>query len=252
MNEPAKGVPTKAKFGEIALVLKGAIMAGEFPVGGFLPTELELCSLYQTSRHTIRAALSELQQWGLVSRKKNVGTRVIAAQPQSGFRLSLTSVDDLVQFGAEHLRVVQRIRSVQLESELANELHCRTGSRWLQISSLRLVDSQDPMPIGWTDVYVTPAYADIKADVEAAPDTLVSALIEKRYGCTISQIEQEVFATTIDTAEMVEQLKTAEGMAALKIVRRYFDDDGNVFVASVTIHPADRFSVSMKLSRSSQ
>jgi DNA-binding GntR family transcriptional regulator len=74
-------VTNKPHFADIARNLIEGIISGRFPVGSLLPTELELCAQYATSRHTIRAALHELQQLGLVSRRKNVGTRVESAEP---------------------------------------------------------------------------------------------------------------------------------------------------------------------------
>jgi DNA-binding transcriptional regulator YhcF (GntR family) len=92
-------------FADIARDLTEGIASGHYPVGSYLRTELELRDHYQTSRHTVRAALHELQQLGFVSRRKNAGTRVESAQPRNDFRPSLASVDDLVQFGSEHLRL---------------------------------------------------------------------------------------------------------------------------------------------------
>ncbi len=242
--------PVKTNFTNIASHLKDAITSGHFAVGTLLPTELELCKHYQTSRHTIRAALTELQQLGLVSRKKNVGTRVIAAQPRSTFRPSLASVDDLVQFGAEHLRSVQRVDETVVTGTLAEELGCPDGARWLRISSLRLVGDAQAPPIGWTDVYVDPEYLEIGEVVRASPDVLVSALIESRYGRQIAHIHQDVRAFLIQDEVLAKALDAKVGEPALKIVRRYLDRDGELFEASVTVHPADRFSVSMQLSRS--
>jgi len=244
--EPA---PQKANFANIARHLTDAITSGHFGVGALLPTELELCKHYGTSRHTVRAALAELQQLGLVSRRKNVGTRIISAKPRTRFRPSLASVDDLVQFGEEHLRVVQSIAPETVRGDLAKELGCGDGTSWLRISTMRMVGDQNAMPIGWTDVYIDPTYAEIGELVAASPDTLISSLIEERYDRHIAEIQQDVRAFTISDGEMARKLQVEAGAPALKIVRRYLDADGELFEASVSVHPADRFSVSMRLRR---
>src|SRR6478609_10789367 len=82
------GKMNKPHFADIARDLTEGIASGRFPVGSYLPTELELRDLYQTSRHTVRAALHELQQLGLVSRRKNAGTRVETMQPRNDLRPS--------------------------------------------------------------------------------------------------------------------------------------------------------------------
>ncbi len=239
----------KPNFTNIARHLTEAITSGHFAVGALLPTELELCKHYGTSRHTVRVALAELEQLGLVLRKKNVGTRVLSARPRSSFKPTLGSVDDLVQFGAEHLRQVQRVARVEASAALAMELGCAEGTPWLCVSSLRLVGGADAPPIGWTDVYIDPAYADIAEQMRAEPGTLASALIEERYGRQIAEIHQDIRAFAIDDAGLARALQVTPGTPGLRIVRRYLDDDGALFEATVTVHPADRFAVSMRMRR---
>lgn len=249
MSAPLSAPPPKANFTAIACHLTDAITSGHFAVGSLLPTELELVKHYGTSRHTVRAALAELQQAGLVSRRKNVGTRVESAKPRSTFRPSLASVDDLVQFGAEHLRVVQSIDRKTVSGALADEIGCESGTPWVRISNLRMVGDDTTAPVGWTDVYIDPRYADVAELVRASPDTLTSTLIEQHHGRQIAEIHQDVRAFAIEDGAMAKALRTAPGTAALKIVRRYFDAQGEMFEASVSVHPAERFSVSMRLKR---
>ena len=249
MNAILEPAPQKANFANIARHLTDAIASGHFTVGALLPTELELCKHYGTSRHTVRAALAELQQLGLVSRRKNVGTRVVSAKPRVSFRPSLASVDDLVQFGEEHLRVVQSIGPETVTGDLAKELGCGDGTSWLRISSLRMVGDQEALPIGWTDVYIDPSYAEIGELVRASPDALISSLIEERYDRQIAEIRQDVRAFAITDTAMASKLQVEVGASALKILRQYFDAEGEVFEISVSVHPADRFSVSMRLRR---
>lgn len=239
----------KPHFADIARNLTEGITSGRFPVGSLLPTEMELCAQYATSRHTIRAALHELQQLGLVSRRKNVGTRVESAAPTNDFRPSLASVDDLVQFGSKHVRKVHAVEGVAADSALAKELGCPVGTQWLRIASLRMTEATDRLPVGWTDVYIDPEYVEIGEIVRRTPGVLVSNLIESRYGRRIAEIRQEIRATTVPAA-MAAALQAEAGATALKIIRWYLDAAGQVFEISVSIHPAERFAVSMQLKRS--
>jgi GntR family transcriptional regulator len=239
--------PTKPHHSDISRHLTDAITSGHFALGSLLPTELELCNHYKTSRHTVRAALAELQRLGLVSRRKNVGTRVEAAKPRDTFRPTLASVDDLVHFGTEHLRQVQSIEEVAVAGAVADDLGCAPR---LRISSLRLDGGSESGPIGWTDVYVDPAYSEIGEIVRESPETLISSLIGTRYDRQIAEIHQDVRACTVKDAAMAKALLVEQGAAALKIVRQYLDADGQAFEVSISVHPADRFSVSMRLTRS--
>lgn len=236
-------------FADIARELTEAIASGRYPVGSVLPTELELRDQYQTSRHTVRAALHELQQMGLVSRRKNAGTRVESARPRNEFRPTLASVDDLVQFGSEHLRLVQSVEEIVAAGKLAKTLKCTDGARWLRISSLRIDGGKDTPPVGWTDVYIDPDYIDVAEAAREEPGTLISSLIEARHGRSIAEIQQGVQAVLV-SQEMAERLRVEKGTAALEIVRHYLDASGATFEISISIHPAERFSVAMRLKRS--
>lgn len=236
-------------FADIARDLTEGIASGRYPVGSVLPTELELRDQYQTSRHTVRAALHELQQLGLVSRRKNAGTRVESARPRNDFKPSLASVDDVVQFGSEHLRLVQSTQQVAATGKLAKTLQCAEGTQWLRVSSLRVDGDTRSPPIGWTDVYIDPAYREVAEAARAQPDTLISSLIEASYGRCIAEIQQDVHGVLI-SEEMAQRLNVGKGTAALEIVRRYLDSTGETFEVSISVHPAERFSVSMRLKRS--
>ncbi|HSI60123.1 MAG TPA: GntR family transcriptional regulator [Ideonella sp.] len=239
---------SKLRYGHIARELTEGIAAGRFPVGSLLPTELELCEQYGTSRHTVRAALHELQELGLVSRRKNVGTRVEAAKPSGAYRQSLASVEDLAQFGEAHVRTVRSVEEIVADLVLAKELGCPGGTRWLRISSLRMVDGAAGLPMGWTDIYIPPTYAEIGELVRDSPEKLVSTLIEARYGRRIAQIRQDIQAVSVPAA-LAGELQVAAGSAALKIVRRYFDTSREAFEITVTLHPAERFTYSVQLHR---
>lgn len=235
-------------YAQVARDLAAKISDDRYPVGSLLPTELELCELHGTSRHTVRSAIHALQEIGLVSRRKKVGTRVEAKSRPDTYRQSLASVDDLVQFGATHQRVVKEIREVIADGALARELDCGDGTHWLRISSVRLDGRPGSPPIGWTDTYIDAEYSDLREVIRESPQVLISSLIEKQYGRRIAEIHQEVEATSLPAA-LASKLQADAVSPALKIRRRYFDLERKVFEVSITIHPVDRFIFSMRLTR---
>lgn len=233
---------------ELARELAEAIASGRYPVGALLPTEFELCERHGLSRYAVRKALDELQELGLVSRRKNVGTRVEASRPATGFTQSIATVDELAQFGARHVRLIRSTGQLVADLALAKELGCAGGSRWLRISSLRMDGAARPRPICWTDVYVDAAHADIARLVKKSPDRLISSLIEERYGRSIARIRQEIEAVSLPP-ELAAELKAEAGSPALRITRRYVDAAGEVFEISRSFHPANRFTFCLELNR---
>ena len=232
----------------IARELRAAIAAGSLPIGAVLPTELELCARYGVSRHTIRIAIADLAEAGLVTRRKRVGTVVQAARPNRSYRQTVASVDDLVQYGADHVRFVRSTRLVTASPALAQDLACSVGTRWFCVSSLRYERGTADVPLGLTDVYVNPAHAEVGALARRSPDRLISSFVAERSGQRITRIRQDVGAVLID--QRLSLLLTVDaGSPALRIVRHYLDDDGALFVGSVSIHPASRFRLHSSLER---
>jgi GntR family transcriptional regulator len=69
------------------------IQSGRYPVGTLLPTEVELCKIFRTSRHTMREALRTITTSGLVVRRPRVGSMVIASEQPSVFTQSIVSLE---------------------------------------------------------------------------------------------------------------------------------------------------------------
>lgn len=239
---------TKTPPADLARLLAEAIADGTHPVGSLLPTEFELCEAHGLSRYAVRKALDELQELGLISRRKNVGTRVESARPAGGFTQSIATVDELAQFGAQHVRVIRSAEPIVADLALAKELGCEGGTRWLHISSLRMDGGARARPICWTDVYVDAAFGGIDERVRAAPEVLISNLIEEHYGRAIVRIRQEVEAIPMP-AQLAAQLQSEEGSAALRITRRYYDAAAQLLEISRTVHPANRFTFVMEMNR---
>ncbi|WP_408431881.1 UTRA domain-containing protein [Paraburkholderia sp. RL18-101-BIB-B] len=70
----------------------------------------------------------------------------------------------------------------------------------------------------------------------------------RSYDRAIAEIQQDVHALNVK-GETTKRLQAEAGEVMLEIVRRYFDAAGDVFEVSVSVHPATRFSVSMRLTR---
>ena len=217
-----------------------------YAVGAALPSENDLAEEFGASRHTVRAALRQLQDVGLIARRRGSGTVVLAADRAAGYSQSLSSLEDLVQLAERTPRHVRKVQDIVMDTELASVLRCGPGTRWLQISSTRGEVDQDPMV--WTDLYVDAHYRDIKKLVLAQPDQLVSQLIEAHYGRRIAKVDQTIAACAIP-ARIAKALNVAADSPGLLITRHYCDQGGTVIVASISYHPAGRYQFSMTLIR---
>lgn len=237
-----------ALYQQIAADLTQKISSGDFGVGSLLPTEHQLMGSYGASRNTVRSALKQIETMGLISRKRNRGSTVEAQLGSASYSQSLTTLDDLISFARSAIRQVQDNAEVVLDIALARELGCVPGSRWLRISMTR-TKAGGHIPLNWTDAYVDPHYSKLPDLAAEHPDKLLSDLIESQYGHQIVKVEQTVTSCIISSA-VLAKLELNESTHGLKIVRKYRDASKAVVLATKSIYPGDRYSMTTTLVRS--
>ncbi|WP_049766065.1 GntR family transcriptional regulator [Rhodopseudomonas palustris] len=243
----------RTRWAIVANLLTQRIVGGEYPVGTVMPNEVDLAEQLGVSRSTVRAALGELQQAGMISRRRNAGTRVESVRPLRGpgsYNQTLATIEDVAQYGAQTDRHVQEIATEIADSKLATLLDCAPGEAWLRVSSLRSSPIASSPPLCWTDVYVAPMFAAIVRQRVADYPGLISTLIEDFAGHPTAEIHQTITAIGVPK-RLVTALEAKQGAHALEITRRYLDAKDRVFIVSRSIHPADRFSYDSRLKRQS-
>ena len=64
-------------YAQLVGIIKREISSGALKIGDLLPSEAELCRALDISRNTARQAIGELEDEGLVVRKRGKGTFVV-------------------------------------------------------------------------------------------------------------------------------------------------------------------------------
>ena len=172
----------------------------------------------------------------------------LGADTPGGYGASLTSLSDLVQWAKACERVVQRSDEIVVDQVFARELKCDPGSRWVQVQSVRFDGGTGDEPVSWTDAYIDIRYAAALPSILEQPSVLISQLLKQQFGLDLAVVEQEVTGCKID-AHKALALKTISDSAGLKVARRYLTESGHPALITVSIHPADRFSLRTRLKR---
>ena len=234
---------------QVAHKLIKFIDSKQFPVGSLLPTEEQLCDQFGVSRHTVRDAIRHLRSQGLLSARRGIGTRVEARNTQTRYSQSLHSLSEVVQYATKSVLDVVSSRSVTADGALAEKLGSRVGRKWMHVQGVRR-SADKKGPAAWTDVYVDKAFSGVVCDI-AMPRTAIYTLIERKYGETVVEIQQDIEATTVpkDRAAMLD---VPENSPALLITRRYFGTGGRLMEVTFNLHPADRFMYSMRITRDAE
>ena len=244
-NEFDDGQP---RYLQIARELKRSIADGSYPVGARLPTELELCEQFGISRFTARAAVRILSSAGLVVRRQRVGTVVVATPDDARYSHDAASLRDLLQYAQDtELRLIY-IGKVALTKAQAREFGVKAGEEWIYAIGMRhgaKTNGHGDRPFCLTRLYLNPVLKGIETRLRARK-TAVYALIENEYKIPIERVEQDFQGVVLD-ADDAANLGAPVGAPALRIVRRYYSDDGRLLELADNVHPSDRFTYQMQL-----
>ena len=243
-----RGAPSTdgPRYQQVANELIDGISVGTYPVGGLLPTEMELCAQYDISRSTVREALRKLRDVGLISRQRRVGTKVLSRAPTASYRQPTNSISDLLQYADDTRVEILSKKRLVCDPALADQLECRVGRAWLRIDSLRTIPDT-PNPICMTTAYIDGRLPSLERNLEGNHGP-ISAMLERTYGVRITRIEQSIQAIALGKRQ-AKLLKAEPGSPALLATRRYYREDGTLIELSSAVHPSDRFTYVTSLVR---
>lgn len=127
--------PTPLYF-QLAQAIEGAISSGALSSGSKLENEVLLAQRYGLSRPTVRRAVQELVDKGLLVRKRGVGTQVI--QPHVHRSVELTSLyDDLARGGEAPTTEILSLERRPATPAVAAELDLAEGDEVVVLRRLR-------------------------------------------------------------------------------------------------------------------
>lgn len=235
----ASNVP---RYRQLTAALRAAIASGEYPVGSLLPTEIEISRRFGVSRHTVRDALRILNNAGLIQRRRRVGTIVTAQSAPKEFVQPLPGFDEILQYGRD-VRLMIDSYDTSFACPLAEQLGL-DAKKWMRIEGRR---GPEERLIGLTTVIIRRDCVPPRAALERS-QTSLGELIEASSNLVVGRIDQEISAVMVDRGA-ARALGMAIGTPALRARRLYYDQNGVLFLASESIHPADRFSYKLTFTR---
>lgn len=223
----------------IAQDLAEKIHHGLYCPGDYLPSEHQLTDLYGTSRETIRSALSQLNDLGLIQKIKGKGSIVLDYQkftfPVSG----ITSFQELNQ------KLGMHAVTTVLKNELCTSIPQYFVNRGVDadqpsiyIERLRMID-HEPVVID-RDFLLTPPIDEIPQKV--AENSLYD-YIEGELGLDISYASKEITVEKADD-EVAAQLKLTGDQLVVVVRSLSFLNDTTLFQLTESYHRPDKFKFS--------
>jgi DNA-binding GntR family transcriptional regulator len=241
----AASAPPRA-YVVVASALIDEIGSQGYRVGDRLPTEEQLAGRFNVSRSTVRAALAELEQRGMVDRRPKIGTLIRAKRPESRYQVSVGSLAELLVFLGSTVVMPRRVVPVVADQAVAEDLGCAAGEQWIKVQTLR-TPAGSTVPISWTDYYLRPRFKSVVERLGRKPGP-VYPMLESRFGVSIDRIEQDIGACALPAA-VARELKATARSPALRVIHRMLSAKDGILYCTVSLYPADRFRYVQALKR---
>ena len=211
--------------------------------GSAVPTERSLAAQFETSRTTVRQALSELVVEGRLERVQGRGTFV--AQPKVAQHLELTSyTQDMRAQGLEPASRLISLDELRADPELAGRLEIPLRARVLHLVRLRLVDGE-PMAIERTYL-AAGRFPRLRQHLQRTGS--LYAALEVGYGVRLGEAE-ETIETGLASPQEAALLGVEVGLALLLLSRHSFDLDGRPVEWGRSVYRGDRYKLVAHLTR---
>ena len=206
-------------YQQVAEILTIGIRSGQYRPGDKLPSEHELCREYGISRMTVRLALSQLIQQGLVRSVHGKGTFVKEPVVSYNMKKIVGFSDTMRRRGLEGHTVIESC--VETEDPPIEGFSV----------NLNLLGYAGSTPLVIYRSYLRPEQAELmKAAAEAAIEEGRAFSTYELYQTMEkkpARVEQELRAVDADAA-VAGLLKISRGKAIMLVLSYYYDEDGNL------------------------
>ncbi|MCG5211730.1 GntR family transcriptional regulator [Streptosporangium sp. KLBMP 9127] len=242
-------------YQQVASELRRAIYSGDLGPGDQLPTEADLMHLHRVSRNTVRLALGELVNEGLVTRTPRRGTIVRdrrpllmypqrelqpqpAHSPREAFGFAVS------QEGREPSQKIE-VSIVEPPEEIAIRLELPDQGLAVVRRRLRFVDGQ---PYNTNDSYFPQALVADSEIVRPVDIMRGANLVLEELGHPQVRVVDDISAR-MPTPTEVRRLELEPGTPVIEYLRVGYDADDIPVRVAISVLPADKHLIRYELKR---
>ena len=225
--------------------VRDRIQDGRFAEGVQLPPEVELATSLGVSRTTIREALLQLEQEGLVIRRHGHGTFVrSSARLRGSLNANISATQVIRSHGMEPGTSHARLERVPAPDDVAADLGIAAGAELIELERVRTADGR---PVIFS-VDMIPASlfeeADVAPEVLLDPALSLYRLYAERLGRSITDGQASICLTHAEP-HVAERLGIAPGAPILRLQQVDATAEGEAVLWTVESYVADTFEFSV-------
>lgn len=231
-------------YTQLVGIIKRQIASGTLAVGALLPSEAELCRALDVSRNTVRQAIGELEEEGLVVRKRGKGTFV--ADPTTnrrGVRYSFTT--EVSSMGKTPSSTLVDFDLIVPSAEICRKMDLKEGTQVYCFTRIRNVDGK-PLILE-TSYYPQYIYPNLTKQM-VQTHSFYSLLYH--VGITPFAADDSYETVTLD-ARCARLLGVEVGTCAFYHQRRTKTEDGRIYEYTCSYIRGDRVRLDVHMQKGS-
>ena len=216
--------------------LTSKIAKGVWKAGDCIASERELCEIYGVSRMTIRQAVGELVQEGVLLRIKGKGTFVCEQKLKQQDMMSFTEI--IKKTGNELVTEVLEFSTIETPEDFEDIF---TLDNLYKIKRKRIVDKEC---IALETVYIPVDYCGY-IDKEMLNGSLFSIL--EKFGYIVDYSNSSISAIIINE-ELKEIFGVDQEVPMLKVVSKTYDNKDKMIFLEEAIYRSDKYLLEVNIS----
>lgn len=224
---------------QVSQIIEAAILNGTLPPGSRIENEVALGERVGLSRPTIRRAIQDLVDKGLLVRRRGVGTQVVHGQVTRGVELTSLN-DDLENSGQKPSTEMLEFKVVPADAKIAEQLAVPLGSPTLYLHRIRLSDG---VPVAVMENWLPEDFTTLSKN-DISEHGLYQVL--RSRGVTMRVAKQRIGARK-STNQESEYLDIEKNAALLTMDRTAFDNSGRAVEFGHHCYRPDLYSFSVTL-----
>jgi len=231
-------------YTQIKEILRARILDGSYQPHQQMPSESEMMAAFGVSRITVRQALNDLQNEGLIFRVHGKGSFVSKPKAFQDLGRLQGFGEAMRPMGYETFARVLAIKTVTPSTQVAEKLQLPKRAKVTELQRLRFLNRE---PISLDVTYLPTAIGQRLAKEDlAARDIFV--ILENDYGLALGHAELQIGSMLADEA-LAAQLKVEAGSPLLFIERTTHTADGTPVDYEHLYYRGDAFQYKVRVDR---
>lgn len=208
-----------------------------------LPSERELCDIYDISRSTVRQAIQELEKEGYIYKLHGKGTFVSPKMFKQNLLKFYSFTEEMKKIGKIPSSKVLDFQIISCNEKLSKKMNLNIGEKIYIFTRLRLADNE-PMML---ETSYVPYAKFLGLTQELLEENPMYDIFAKMYNISITSAE-EVFRSVLTRTDEAELLRYTSGLPSMMIERITYDNE-NIVEYTRSIARGDKFKYSILLEK---